>query len=295
MTPIERAHLSLDGLSIGDAFGECFFSNPNEVERLIDHRCFPEAPWRWSDDTQMAISIVDVLGRHGTIDQDDLAQCFGERYEPGRAYGPAMHDLMRQYRVGGNWKELAPAMFDGSGSFGNGSAMRIAPLGAYFADDLDRVKSEAAKSAIVTHTNREAVAGAVAAAIAAAIAWQTRSETIDRSTFLREILSYLPDSEVRARLVKAMRLGDVTVATAASVLGNGSQVSCQDTVPFCLWSAAGNLDCYETAMWQTVSALGDRDTTCAIVGGIVALRSPIPKDWLAAREALSGKMTDWDV
>lgn len=42
-------------------------------------------------------------------------------------------------------------------------------------------------------------------------------------------------------------------------------------------------------MWTTVSGLGDRDTTCAIVGGILALRSgagPIPRDWLAAREPL---------
>ena len=59
-------------------------------------------------------------------------------------------------------------------------------------------------------------------------------------------------------------------------------------MPFALWSAAKHLDDYEEAMWKTVAALGDRDTTCAIVGGIVALTSkrPIPAEWLSAREPL---------
>ena len=76
------------------------------------------------------------------------------------------------------------------------------------------------------------------------------------------------------------------------MLGNGVKVSAQDTVPFCLWCAAKYLDNYEEAMWATVSALGDRDTTCAIVGGIVACYTGvegIPPDWLAAREPLP----DW--
>jgi ADP-ribosylglycohydrolase len=62
----------------------------------------------------------------------------------------------------------------------------------------------------------------------------------------------------------------VPVQTAAALLGNGSLISAQDTVPFALWCAAGHLDDYEEALWTTVSGLGDRDTTCAIAGGIVA-------------------------
>jgi ADP-ribosylglycohydrolase len=70
------------------------------------------------------------------------------------------------------------------------------------------------------------------------------------------------------------------------------KVSAQDTVPFCLWCAAKHLDNYEEALWATVSGLGDRDTTCAIVGGIVACYTGaegIPSNWLAAREPLP----DW--
>jgi ADP-ribosylglycohydrolase len=76
---------------------------------------------------------------------------------------------------------------------------------------------------------------------------------------------------------------DATAEKAVSILGNGADVSAQDTVPFCLWAAAHHRGSYEEALWTTVSGLGDRDTTCAIVGGIVAMSAgveSIPKIWL---------------
>lgn len=55
------------------------------------------------------------------------------------------------------------------GSMGNGAAMRVAPIGAYFADDLDKVLSHARASAEVTHGHREGIAGAMATAVASAL------------------------------------------------------------------------------------------------------------------------------
>jgi ADP-ribosylglycohydrolase len=79
------------------------------------------------------------------------------------------------------------------------------------------------------------------------------------------------------------------VEQVARQLDNGSRISCQDTVPFCLWVAARHLDDYQSAIVQAIRAGGDIDTTAAIVGGIVALAvqaDGIPPDWLAAREEL---------
>ena len=78
---------------------------------------------------------------------------------------------------------------------------------------------------------------------------------------------------------------------AVAALGNGAGVSAQDTVPFALWCAGHRLGDYEEALWLTVGGLGDRDTTCAIVGGIVSLFTgpdAIPEGWLHAREPLPG-------
>ncbi len=64
-------------------------------------------------------------------------------------------------------------------------------------------------------------------------------------------------------------------------------MSAQDAVPFCLWSAAYRLDHFEEALWRTAKGGGDCDTTCAIVGGIVALSAQaIPAAWPEHREAL---------
>ncbi|MGH2506791.1 MAG: ADP-ribosylglycohydrolase family protein, partial [Ktedonobacteraceae bacterium] len=80
-----------------------------------------------------------------------------------------------------------------------------------------------------------------------------------------------------------------SVEAAASMLGSGYQISAQDTVPFALWCAGQFLDNYAEALWQTASGLGDIDTTCAMVGGIVALYTgveQIPEQWIERREAL---------
>ena len=70
------------------------------------------------------------------------------------------------------------------------------------------------------------------------------------------------------------------------LLGSGGRVSAQDTVPFTLWCASLHPDDYEAALWTTVAGFGDRDTTCAIVGGIVAAGAGVSSAWLAAREPL---------
>jgi ADP-ribosylglycohydrolase len=290
---LARAACALEGLSVGDAFGERFFVHPAVVRALLTQRALPAAPWLFTDDTQMALSIVETLAAHGEIDQDHLAESFAQRYEPSRGYGPAMHRLLRLIGDGGvSWREAAPAQFGGDGSFGNGSAMRVAPVGAYFADDLTAVVAQAARSAEVTHTHPEALAGAMAVAVAAALAWQARRAGVRPSAgeFLDQIAPWVPESVVRILILRARDLHpSIAVEHAAAMLGNGDGISCQDTVPFCLWAAARHLDDYEAALWTTVSALGDRDTTCAIVGGIVVMYTGvdgIPPAWRAAREPL---------
>lgn len=240
----------------------------------------------------MALSVYEVLRKHGQIDQNLLAQSFAENYDINRGYGPAMHRLLQAIQGGEDWHKVAASQFGGQGSYGNGAAMRVAPLGAYFADAPSKVVEQAALSALITHTHPEGVAGAIAVAIAAAIAWQMKEAKIRPrcAEFLDAILPYVPDSEVRRKIRQARDFPEGTsMRFAASVLGTGHQVSAQDTVPFALWCAGEKLDNFEEALWLTVSGLGDRDTTCAIVGGIVVLytgRESLPLAWIEAREML---------
>jgi ADP-ribosylglycohydrolase len=290
---LTRAIHSLHGLSCGDGFGERFFLHPEVARSLIAQRALPSPPWRYTDDTAMAIAITEILEEHGEIRQESLAESFGRNFlaDPHRGYGAAMHSLLPELASAPSaWEKMAPALFKGRGSFGNGAAMRIAPLGAYFADDLTKLTEQAELSAVITHSHPEGISGAIAVATAAAFAWRHRSSPITPRDFLQKVCERTPDSEVRRGLVNALALPtNATVEVAVAALGNGSKVSAQDTVPFSLWAAAHHLDDYEDALWATVSGLGDRDTTCAIVGGIVAMSSgvkSIPQSWIQAREPI---------
>jgi ADP-ribosylglycohydrolase len=241
----------------------------------------------------MATAIAEVLEEFGEIHPERLAENFGKRFlaDPHRGYGPAMHSLLPVLATSpASWKFLAPQLFNGRGSFGNGAAMRVAPIGAYFADDLEGLVKQAKLSAQVTHSHSEGIAGAIAVALAAGLAFKSNRSLIGPHQFLEEILARTPASEVRSGIAKALELPqNATVERAVDLLGSGEKISAQDTVPFCLWVAAHHLGNYEDALWTTVSGLGDRDTTCAIVGGIVALSSgveSIPKSWLEACEPI---------
>lgn len=292
MTPEDRARLSLDGLSVGDAFGERFFGNPQTVAMRISERQIPPGPWRYTDDTEMAISVVEMLQARGEVDQDDLAHLFANRMEDMRGYGAGTYKLLCGVREGVPWRRLACAGFNGMGSFGNGAAMRVAPLGAYFADrELDVVIEQARLSAEVTHMHAEGIAGAIAIAVGAALAWRAREQPTPLGRgWIEAVRDATPAGYTREMIQEALDLREqTTVYEAWRVLGNGSGVSAQDTVPLCLWVSSRLSTNYGDALWETVSALGDRDTTCAIVGGMVALHAgagSIPREWLACREVL---------
>jgi ADP-ribosylglycohydrolase len=288
----ERALLSLDGLSVGDAFGERFFLPPSVAVSMLEQRAVPREPWGYTDDTEMALSLVQVLDEHGRIDQDALARLFGVRYRnnPYRGYGGTAHEILQAIYEGQPWRRVSSQVFGGTGSMGNGGAMRVAPLGAWFADDLARVVSEARASAEVTHFHPEGQAGAIAIAVAAAWAHQWRERGGPTRQLFDVVLEHTPASATRRGLERARALPfEASPQEAAKELGSGSQVISEDTVPFSVWCAARHLGSYEEALWTTVAGLGDRDTTCAIVGGIVSLsagRESIPRAWLAARERL---------
>jgi ADP-ribosylglycohydrolase len=289
---LERALLSLEGLSVGDAFGERFFVPPTLVSSMIEERAIPAPPWHYTDDTEMALGIVQVLEEYGHIEQDALAKVFGARYHrnPRRGYGGTAHDILQKIHLGLPWREVSSEVFDGSGSMGNGGAMRVAPLGAYFANDLAAVVREARASAEVTHFHPEGQAGAIAIAVAAAWACQWPRTRAPAHQLLDAVIEHTPAGKTREGLERARRWPlDATPTSAARELGSGQRVISEDTVPFSVWCTARHLDNYAEALWSTVSGLGDRDTTCAIVGGIVALsagRDSLPATWIQAREHL---------
>lgn len=267
-------------------------------QRQILARELPPPVWRYTDDTVMALAIHETLAAHERIEQDSLAATFAVRYrtDPQRGYGRGAHDILTAIGGGVSWRDASQSAFGGTGSRGNGGAMRVAPLGAYFADDVARCIREADASAEVTHAHPDGRAGTIAVAVASS--WvAARAAGVpggDEEKLLPYVLTHTPAGSTHDRLAEGVELdrawrqkGTPPFASEemARTLGNGSEVLASDTVPLALFAVARGLS-FEETFWLTVGALGDRDTTCAIACGIVALRDPPPPHWVAARERL---------
>ena len=288
--PADRpaARRSLDGLALGDAFGERWFplfrDRLRADEEIRSRRTPPEDTWHWTDDTAMALGVLRVLDRHGEIRRTDLALAFarGHEADPARGYGYGMQELLPRLLVEPHrWRELARALFDGEGSLGNGAAMRVAPLGAWFGASLPAVAEQAVRSAEVTHAHPEGVAGAIAVATAAALSARGGLD-------LAAVAAATPPGAVRDGVREAAGLPFATPPRqAADRLGNGRRIRADDTVPFALWCAARHPTDLTEALWSTAEGFGDVDTTCAITGGVVGARTGVTgvsTEWLRRRE-----------
>ncbi len=295
MTELQRialAQKSLKGISIGDAFGESFFGETDQMLNHIRERTIPATSWEFTDDTVMAIAVFEQLKINKTIDQNQLIEHFviNHNKDVNRGYGATARRILREVGEGGSWKEIAQGVFEGMGSMGNGASMRVSPIGAYYFDDLERVKELAIKSAEVTHTNIEGITGAIAVAVATAIATKLKLEnqSISPIEFIQQVADELPDTDTQSKIRKSLAVPySYHIETVKTILGNGSKIMVQDTVPFSIWCAAHNLSNFEEAIWKAVSILGDRDTIAAIVGGITIMstaENKIPLNWVDSVE-----------
>jgi ADP-ribosylglycohydrolase len=286
----ERALAALRGLAVGDALGAQFYIPGHYA--LLKRRELPPGPWQWTDDTEMACSVVSVVATHRRVDQDALAHSLAEHHDAARRHEPPIDRILEQVGAGGDWRELAAALFRGHGSWGSGAAVRTAPLGAWYADDPEQATHQAEISAYPTHQHREAVVGAMAVAAAAALAADPAGPPSPEA-FLDGVIALVPKSAVGMGLRRARDMFDYDdAATVAAVLGCGRRTTAHDTVPFALWSAARALGDYEQAFWTTAQVGGDVDTTCAIVGGVLAAgkAGAPPAEWLRRTERLPAWM-----
>jgi diguanylate cyclase (GGDEF)-like protein len=281
---LEHAVLSLSGLSVGDAFGKTLYS-PVFNEVIKDKR-LPSGPWMWTDDTHMALSVVEELRQRSWIDQDYLARRMAWRFstDPARGYGATTRKVLQQIGQGEYFRTISRSIYNG-GSYGCSGVSRVVPLGAYYAKAPAKAAREAPLATAITHIHPESLAGAQAVAAAAAIA----ADPIHPSNadFLREVIEYVAESRVRQAIKQITAIPSDDLQSCLKYLCCDSLNTVQTAVPFALWCAAHHLEDYQEALWCAVSGSGSRDTTCAIVGGIVALSSGmVPEDWTACREPL---------
>ena len=285
-----RAVLSLLGLSIGDAYGSRCSLGVHAAKKYPgdDSHILPPGPWRWTDDTAQSIEIVEWLLSGKSFERDGLARKLAERYasDKARGYGQGARKLFDQINRGLEPETVRNKLFGNEGSFGNGAAMRAGPIGAFYTDDLDAVVKEVTESALSTHSHNEGQAGALAIGLCAAVVadMTCKGSELEPNKLFDLIVEYLPDSEVKSKVVQAKSIGlDADVNDVVSMLGSGKTAIAVDTVPFCIWSVARHLNSFGEGIWRTCAAGGDKDTNCAMVGSILVLRNGlegVPSEWI---------------
>jgi len=160
---------SILGLALGDALGARYEGGP-----------FGQALWwalgvgkgdllRWSDDTEMAMGLAKSLIEHHGVDLGQLARTWAENADWKRGYGSGARKLLARIREGEDWRVANRAIFP-DGSFGNGAAMRAAPLGLFFHDDATELVRAAESASSITHAHPLGIEGGVLIARATAMA-----------------------------------------------------------------------------------------------------------------------------
>ena len=306
---LDKFRGSLLGGMVGDIIGAVVEAESpgyirktfQNLDQILALKSVPElfsGEWevgRFTDDTQMTLCVAEWLIGEGTRGGRELLEQFYRAYEPWRHYGSGTRWILESFpKAGDRWAELATTMFP-QGSYGNGSAMRVAPVGLFLHNDLPGILEVARTSSLVTHSHHLAVQGAVLQATAVAVATRGPFETDGFLRMLASALSRFEDlgqdtavykqalARIREGIAKAVPPGNM-----AASLGNG--IKAQEAVPMAIYCYLANPRSFEKAVEAAVFLGGDTDTIASMTGAIsgAALgECHIPARWIErARETV---------
>lgn len=226
------------GAIIGDIVGSRFeFDNTDKYDfTLFTQEC------DFTDDTICTVAIADAILK-GISYKDSILHWCSKYPNPTGGYGGSFAQWLHS-------KDHLP--YD---SFGNGSAMRVSPIGWAF-NSLDRVMREAIESAKITHSHTEGLIGAQAVAMSIYDFRRRKDEryfcTFDRLFYGADWDRHLP---YRGHF----------------------DVTCQGCVPLALHIISESTS-FENAIRKAISYGGDSDTLGAIVGSVAEACFGIPKE-----------------
>jgi len=271
------------GSALGDAIGELAFIYPgrkdlcailNRIEKLV-----------YTDDTAMAIGLAESILEKRAIDSQHLGDTFNRNFhcEPWRGYAsgpPTIFSMVRCYGI--SYVEAAKSLFGGSGSIGNGAAMRITPVGLFF-HNSEHLYEAACASAEVTHAHPVGMDGAAVQALAIAQGLKLDpGKEFPLERFIQGLIAFARTPEIREKmkLVQALIVEDVSPSIAADRLGGS--VAVDESMPFAIYSFLRYPKSFEDSLFCAVLNGGDRDTLGTMAGAISGAYlgiEAIPASW----------------
>jgi poly(ADP-ribose) glycohydrolase ARH3 len=150
---------------------------------------------RYTDDTQMTLALTEAIIADKGVVPETVARCFVAHFQPNRGYALGAQKLISALRDGADWHEPASKLFGGRGSYGNGAAMRVAPIGLWHGDDFTKLREAAVMQARITHTHPLGTEGAVLQAMAVAIAVKTPLGELVPIAFAQALHDFVSDTD----------------------------------------------------------------------------------------------------
>jgi poly(ADP-ribose) glycohydrolase ARH3 len=232
----------------------------------------------------MSISVFEEMLENGCINQPSLLQRFLKRFSSWRGYGGGMLDVIEQWKDGRDIESAARSMYDGVGSFGDGAAMRVGPISAFFKlEEVDGLVEQVRLCSLLTHTHPLGVAGAVLQALGVLLALNE----VPNNEWLTRFISFPTESVFKIKLetIKKCLERQSSPHEGARDIGNGPDAL--EAVPAALFAVMRHPDSFTDTILGAVSMGGDTDTIGAMAGAMAGARfgiKGIPQEWLANLE-----------
>ncbi|MDI6890804.1 MAG: ADP-ribosylglycohydrolase family protein [Thermodesulfovibrionales bacterium] len=281
---------SLLGTHVGDALGAPFegqdlVSMQSKYGTIREMREGFRSKGCYTDDTEMMIAVAESLIENKGVDVDHMAKQFMKKYHPSRGYRWGTRLAISLMKQGVPWQKVGDYIYDG-GSFGNGAAMRIAPAGLFYYDDLEALRRAAYLSSSVTHSHPLGKEGAAIQACAVAFAVLLNPEDIlDKDSFILKLWEFASvETTLYRKLlyrVYSFLHQKPSPEEVVALLGNNS--TAMGSVPTAIYSFLAHSESFEEALIYAVNLGGDCDTIGAMTGAIAGAyhgKEGIPHRWL---------------
>jgi poly(ADP-ribose) glycohydrolase ARH3 len=260
---------ALVGTAIGDAVGSGFEERPAADVPAIEAAADSKNILAYTDDTHMMIGVVESLVEKEGFDGEHMVRVFIRNYEsePWRGYGPGPPSVFRMIKDGEPWDKAADKLYHG-GSYGNGSAMRIAPIAVFYHDDLTMLREVAYRSSRITHIHFLGQEGAATQSFAVALATESEpGASFDQENFI-SILIKMSQHETYRKKLETVRMLLKGADRSKVVADLGNTVEAFNSVPTAIYSFLSHHDSFKEAVLFAASLGGDTDTISAMTGAV---------------------------
>jgi len=234
----------------------------------------------YTDDTQATLALAQSLAHRKTINGPEIALAYAQFWKKnGKGCPDTAQKLMQSLLDGADYRKTGTSSFP-DGSFANGGAMRISPVGIIGRDlDAEQIRRVAIEATRSTHVHPESIDGSTIIATAIAYCFHREAKDIDRADFLKHVCKCIESLGMKSMMQKVqsaleksptsntLTKKDMSILHSMKLLD--FQLKSVQAVPFVIYCF---LRWYENpcqCLINTINLGGDTDTTGSILGGIL--------------------------